>query len=130
MLGGGWAIGLSITAGIVSGTYTTITTDGPLAQKLLAGLTSAVFAGGGAYLGSLIPLDGLSFGLTLAGNAIFGMTIGGYLELANATIQGLIGKGFENHASKGARQSIPANVTMPSVQRINNLVPDIVPIFA
>lgn len=132
MLGGGWAVGLSITAGIVSGTYTTITTDGPLAQKLLAGLTSAVFAGGGTYMGSLIPFDGLSFGLTLAGNAIFGMTIGGYLEFANAAVQGCIGKGFEKLTSNDAPHSIPTNGAMSSAKRIseNNLVPDVIPIFA
>jgi RHS repeat-associated protein len=131
MLGGGWAIGLSMAAGLVSGTYTAITTEGPFEQKMLAGLTSAVFAGGGAYLGSLIPLDGLSFGLTLAGNAIFGMTIGGYLEYGNSTIQGLIGKDFETHASNNTQHSLPSDAVLPRTQPvINNLLPSSIPIFA
>lgn len=125
---GVWTIGLSITAGLAAGTYTFITTDGPLLQKIFAGLTSAVFAGGGAYLGSLISFKGLSFGLTVAGNAIFGMTIGGYLELPNVTIQGWIGEGFENHASKGARHAKSANITIPGIR--NNPVPNIIPTFA
>ena len=130
-LGGGWAIGLSITAGLISGTYTAVMTEGPFEQKLLNGLSSAIFTGGGSYLGSLIPLDGLSVGLTVAGNAIFGMTIGGYLEIANALIQGWIGKGFENHTTKTAQHSMLASVTMPIMQATgNNLVPDYIPIFA
>ena len=96
---GWWSIGFSMAAGFVSGMYTGIMTDGPIEQKLLAGLTAAVFSGGGAYLGSLIPLDKLSYGYTVAGNAIFGLVIGGYLEIFNVIIQGWIGKVFQNRAS-------------------------------
>ncbi len=114
------SIGFSAAAGLVSGMYTGIMTAGPIDQKLLAGLTAAVFAGGGAYLGSLISFEGLSFGLTVAGNAIFGMTIGGYLEIPNVTIQGWIGKGFQNRAS-----------IMSSAYSIhNNPGPDTIPAFA
>ena len=111
----GWlSIGFSAAAGIASGVYTGITTDGTIGQKILAGLTAAVFAGGGAYLGSLIPLGGLSHGYTVAGNAIFGMVIGGYLEIPNVIVQGWIGKGFEKCASKGAQYLAATNGTMSS----------------
>ena len=98
-LGGYWAIGLSVAAGAVSGVYTFMSTDGPLGQKVFAGLTATVISGGGAYLGTLIPLDGMSFGYTLIGNAIFGGTIGGYLEILNVIIQGWVGKAFQNRVS-------------------------------
>ena len=130
MLGGGWAVGLSLAAGLVSGTYTALTTDGPFSQKLLMGFVSAAFAGGGAYLGSLIPLDQLSVGLTFAGNMIFGMTIGGYLELANATIQGWVNKGFANYTSNDMPHPMSTNGLMFSTRTNNNRFPAVVPVFA
>ena len=114
------SIGFSAAAGVTSGVYTGIMTDGPIEQKILAGLTAAVFAGGGAYLGSLISFSDLSFGYTLAGNAIFGMTIGGYLEIPNVTIQGWIGKGFQNRAS----------IMSSAYSLHNNPVLDTIPAFA
>ena len=113
---GWWSIGFMAAAGVTSGVYTGITTDGTIGQKILTGLTAAVFAGGGAYLGSLISFEGLSFGLTVAGNAIFGMTIGGYLEIPNVTIQGWIGKGFQNRASiMSSAYSIHNNQSMDTI---------------
>ena len=125
MLGGICAIGLSILAGAISGTYAALTTEGPVAQKILVGVTAAVFAGGGSYLGSLIPLNGLSFGLTVAGNAIFGMVIGGYLEIANAAIQGWIGDAFDESTSENAQCAVPG-----TQKDCNALVPGVIPIFS
>ena len=117
---GWWSIGFMAAAGVTSGVYTGITTDGTIGQKILTGLTAAVFAGAGAYLGSLISFSGLSFGYALAGNAIFGMTIGGYLEIPNMAIQGWVGKGFQNRAS-----------IMSSAYSIrNNQSTDTIPAFA
>lgn len=129
MLGNGWAIGLSLAAGLVSGTYTTLTTEGPIQQKLFAGLTAAIFAGGGSYLGSMIPLDGLSFGLTLGANTIFGMTIGGYLEIANAAIQGWIAEIFEQDESNHAPCAMPAYGITPEKGLGNNFVLGVIPVF-
>ena len=113
---GWWSIGFMAAAGVTSGVYTGITTDGTIGQKILTGLTAAVFAGAGAYLGSLISFSGLPFGYILAGNAIFGMTIGGYLEIPNVTIQGWIGKGFQNRASTmSSAYSIHNNRSMDTI---------------
>ncbi len=86
---------LSLAAGTISGIYTAVTTDGSVGQKICAGVSSFMFTAGGAYLGSMIPLDQMGFGLTVAGNTIFGMTIGGYLENANIWVQQEIDEAFE-----------------------------------
>ena len=117
---GWWSIGFSVAAGLVSGLYTTIMTDGTFGQKALAGFTATVISGGGAYLGALVPLGDMSIGYTTIGNAIFGGTIGGYLEILNAILQGWIGNGFQNYASNGARHTATANSIISGAHLTHN----------
>ena len=117
----GWlSIGFMAAAGVTSGVYPGIMTDGTFGEKVLTGLTAAVFAGAGAYLGSLISFSGLSFGYTLAGNAIFGMTIGGYLEIPNVTIQGWIRNGFEKYTSKNLQRLTVTSSGILNTHEIRN----------
>ena len=73
-----------------------ITTDGPTGPKILAGASSFFFTFGGACLGSYIDLDDLDTGATIAGNFLFGFTIGGYFEAGNVMVQNGISGIYED----------------------------------
>ena len=108
----------SFVAGVASGIYAGFTTEGPFEQKMLAGVSSFAFTASAAYLGTKIPLDRLPDSYVLGGNAVFGMTIGGYLEGGNIMIQGWINESFGNHPLKNAQSMTSTGVAAPSVRPI------------
>jgi len=116
---------LCLCAGAFSGGYTFYNTEGPFMRRMLAAWTAFRFTAGAAYLGSLISFEGLSAGMTLAGNAIFGMTIGGYFELANVTAQRTTSYIFEtlvpaiNNKVEGILQQKGKNSMPTAVHTLN-----------
>ena len=129
-LGGKYVFALSLAAGLVSGGYTFFTTDGPLAEKVVAGLSSFAATAGATYLGSLIPLDGLKFGMTVAGNVIFGMTVSGYIEGLNVLVQTELAKVFEKGGqTKPYHNEQTTYAPYVSSAFHSSIVPEVIPIY-